>query len=446
MNAVQDASTTAVSQGFFKGIAVVIDDGINQANAGTPDGILTILKAIEDAGGHAVTLTALPKDSDELDGFSNAAFFIMDWNLQGAAILGSDISAPVGLGLDLGSLRSSYEEQNVVFLKKLRERRHAPVFIMTNESVVHVTQYLIDNGVMGDDNGAHIMIKSKSEVGSNLYQVLNDWLEQTPSARVLKEWEQNQTQAINLLFNEFHDRNKYWPVILWSAYKADEVSPQVEINDLITRLVAARMRRLSVNLDGFEAQAHEHYGTKTAEYRQSLHAVLESERFLPDAVLDPEEYAPGDLFLDPNNGTPRLLLNVRPICDCVQRSGSDSIMYMIRGKVLTDEKLEEVVDPRNGNIREKDNETIIFALYEGKTISFGYREVLHGKFKGDSRLRRLGRVLPPFLTKITQRYAAYSHRPGLPRIPSVLIPPKVEATTVPPIDTAPAANGTSMDS
>lgn len=42
-------------------------------------------------------------------------------------------------------------------------------------------------------------------------------------------------------------------------------------------------------------------------------------------------------------------------------------------------------------------------------------------------------MLPPFLTKVTQRYAAYSHRPGLPRVPSALMPKaKPEVVADPP--------------
>lgn len=298
---------------------------------------------------------------------------------------------------------------------------------MTNESVEHVTRYLHDNGVMGADSGAHIMVKSKREVGSNLYNVLDQWLKNTPSAWLLKQWEQNQIGAMNSLFNEFYDRNKYWPVIFWNTYKKDDVSPHAELGELINRLVDARMKPLTLDLSTFGEQADDHFGVNAQGYRQSIYAVLQSERLLPNSVLDADEYAPGDLFLDPNNNSPRLLLNVRPACDCVQREGfSDDKMYCIRGVELSEQKLAELIDDRNGNIREKDGETIVFALMDGKTICFSYRNIIQVRF-AHQKANRIGRVLPPFLTKITQRYAAYSHRAGLPRIPLALMPQGIAA-------------------
>lgn len=449
MNAVRRDPDEGVSAGLFKGIAVVIDDGIGKVYDGVPDGIDEVIQAIKSAGGHAVILDALPPDDDELDGFSNAAFFIMDWNLHGSALQGDGALDPALLGLQMGGLAPAYERMNVDFLKKLRSKRHAPVFILTNESVTHVAGVLRENGVMGDDSGAHIMIKSKREVGADLYRVLDQWLQETPSAWVLKQWEQHQTQAINTLFNEFHDRNKYWPVIFWNAYKADDVSPEPELGELITRLVGARMKPLTVNLDAFAEQADQHFGANAEGYRDSLHAVLQSERLLPNSVLNPDEFSAGDLFLDPNGGHPRLLINVRPACDCIQRQGiTDEKMHLLRGLELSSEKFAELADHENGNLREKDVETIIFSLYEGKTISFGFRSLYQKNF---SQLKgnRIGRVLPPFLTRITQRYAAYSHRPGLPRIPSALMPSQAivlvdaPANTVGPQDEVPANQGPS---
>lgn len=86
MNAVQQDPAPAASQGLFRGIAVVIDDRVKQAGNGAPDEIEEILDSIKRAGGHAVVLSELPDEDDNLDGFANAAFFIMDWNLQGTNV------------------------------------------------------------------------------------------------------------------------------------------------------------------------------------------------------------------------------------------------------------------------------------------------------------------------------------------------------------------------
>lgn len=70
--------TAALTQGHFKGIAVVIDDEVeSEAEIGG------IVQAIKDAGGHVITMKALPDDATDLDNFAGAAFFILDWNSDG---------------------------------------------------------------------------------------------------------------------------------------------------------------------------------------------------------------------------------------------------------------------------------------------------------------------------------------------------------------------------
>ena len=36
--------------------------------------------------------------------------------------------------------------------------------------------------------------------------------------------------------------------------------------------------------------------------------------------------------------------------------------------------------------------------------------------------QRIGRLLPPFITRVTQKYGLYIHRQGLPRLPKEVIP------------------------
>lgn len=68
--------------------------------------------------------------------------------------------------------------------------------------------------------------------------------------------------------------------------------------------------------------------------------------------------------------------------------------------------------------------------------SLGPHALGHFSFKNDLKVKkydatlqgqRMGRLLPPFLTRLLERYAAYAHRPGIPRVPSALIPVPVVA-------------------
>lgn len=94
---------------------------------------------------------------------------------------------------------------------------------------------------------------------------------------------------------------------------------------------------------------------------------------------------------------------------------------MIRGTIVEGEELAKLARPDLGNFHESDVETIVFALHQGRSVVFKFRTLaikpinkLHGV--------RVGRMLAPFLTRVTQRFGAYSHRSGLPRIPTALMP------------------------
>jgi hypothetical protein len=64
----------------------------------------------------------------------------------------------------------------------------------------------------------------------------------------------------------------------------------------------------------------------------------------------------------------------------------------------------------------------------GSTVSFQFAELLVEE-SGGWMTNRIGRLLPPYLTRLQQRYAAYLQRPGLSRIPKAAwpIPPAVAA-------------------
>ena len=65
---------------LFHGVAVIIDDEIY-----SDPGIQRIQEQIKDTGCYVVALEALP-DEAHLANLSGASFFIVDWNLYGAAL------------------------------------------------------------------------------------------------------------------------------------------------------------------------------------------------------------------------------------------------------------------------------------------------------------------------------------------------------------------------
>jgi len=407
MNLPAPAEAVPAIQGHFKGIAVVIDDQVHEENA-----IKVIVKAIEDGGGHVVKLQDLPADTADLENFTGAAFFILDWNL---VELGEGVKAPEGFA-------AAEVNRKIEFLRRLREHRHAPVFIFTKENPETVRDALRPHADIFQDGTSNILIRQKGDVGENVYRVLNEWADQLPSVLALKSWERANDKAVNSVFKDLHDREHLWPVFMWKMFKDDELIPADELGRLITRLVASRMDSLAIDLDAFLDGLDAQFTANPDRYRASLMAVLEGERFLRKEKLDPDNFSTGDVFREVNSQTNEATyyLNLRAECDCIKRSGRDpGSMHLLRGREISTIK----VDPEFGNVQEQDNEGIVFAMYEGKHVRFGFAKHLKVQaFNATYKANRIGRLLPPFLTRLLERYAAYSHRPGIPRVPSALLP------------------------
>ncbi len=405
---------SAVVPNLFKGIAVVIDNGI-----GSGEAIDKILQNIRDSGGHFIPLPTLPNADYDLEHFSRVSFFIMDWNLANNAE-----GVPLEAGIRLpDTMNKAMIADNIAFLKRLSQNRHAPVFIFTNEDPDTVIEELrSDEALHKSIEESHILVRRKVEVADKLYEVLEDWASNTPSVLTLKTWERAYIRAANDLFIDLHNRTPYWPVLLWQTFGDDGIPPEVEMNKLLNRLVESRMEISELDLTPFLAAVTEKRKSDADSYRKSMYRVLEGERFLRNERLKTDLYAPGDVFEFPVAGEDRSTywINVRAECDCLR--GSDSLqLYLLQAKLL--ENPEEHIDKTFGNFsNEKDNEAVVFAMVDGRTFSVKFKDMKIKTIKqlANERAARVGRLLPPFITRVQQRYAAYVQRPGMPRIPLAL--------------------------
>lgn len=390
---------------LFKGIALVIDNEIG--NEGQIDEILANIKA---GGGHYVSMGELPADDYDLDHFDRVAFFIMDWNLLGVP------------GLPMTSeLEKENVVQNIAFLKRLGKSRHAPVFIFTNNEPEDVEAELkADEELSRSLEDKHILVRRKSEVVGQLYEVLEqEYAATIPSVLTLKTWERAYHKAANQLFIDLHNKTPYWPVMMWQTFGVDHVPADFELARLINRLVESRMEPLGLDLKPFVANVEEMARANASEYRQSMYRVMEGERFLRNERLTNDNFAPGDVFCFEADGEKYYYMNIRAECDCLHGSSSTEL-YLLRAKLVPD--AENLINPEYGNFTdEKDKEAIVYAMYDGKTFSIEFKDMKIKTVKNIKKeSERVGRLLPPFLTRVQQRYSAYIQRPGLPRIPAAM--------------------------
>jgi hypothetical protein len=399
---------TAALPNLFKGIALVIDNGIgNEAQ------IDRILENINEGGGHYITLAGVPDDTCDLEHFAKVAFFIMDWNLIGE----TGVALPEGLEREMVA-------RNIAFLRRLGKSRHAPVFIFTNNAPADVIAELKDDPELCqsvEDN--HILVRSKAEVVDRLYEVLEgEYVAELPSVLTLKMWERAYHKAANQLFIDLHNRTPYWPVIMWETFSSDDVPADFEMARLINRLVEARMEPLGLDLQPFVEKVEQMADGNRAKYLKTMYSVLEGERFLRGDRLTDGIYAPGDVFCFTVNGDQKVYkMNIRAECDCLH--GNDTELYLLKMQEKKD--AESQIDRHNGKfMAEKDNEAVVHAMFAGTTYAVQFRDL---KIKKVTAIQaengvRVGRLLPPFLTRVQQRYAGYFQRPGLPKVPATMLP------------------------
>ncbi|PPT92698.1 hypothetical protein XaraCFBP7407_19505 [Xanthomonas arboricola pv. arracaciae] len=390
-------------QGLFSGVAVIIDD---QADTGKEPGITAILDTIRAAGGLAIVHQSLPKTS-VLRNYSNVAFVMMDWDLSPPEVKLSD------------EQKAGLYQDNVEFIRALGAHRHTPVVIFTNENINDVQAVLeVHEDMRNHLESGRILLKDKGEVGDQIYVVLNKWAAEVPSVYTLKTWEQESVRALNELFMDLHDRSPHWPVMLWESYSKDGPTPADDLGKLITRLVASRMDQLPLDLTHFVSDIDEKHEQNPEKYEKTLQLVLSGERFLDAKRLHVSSSAPGDVFQQPK-ATRTIWVNIRPECDAVRREGVEKYpdLYLLKGELVDQSKID--IGEKYGEIRDRDDQFTIYAMLDGKSYRFGFKD-MEIKPRADWIAFRKGRLLPPFSTRLQQKYAAYLQRSGVSAVPRVL--------------------------
>jgi hypothetical protein len=380
---------------LLNGIVVVIDDEINSSSANI-NNIITQLKekkypVLEYDGIQGI----------DVKKFVNVSFLILDWDLAGSLL---DKKAVVK-GVKIPNLGGKYIVENIKFIKELIDFTFFPIFILSNQDIDHIKAKLISEKIIYDDKSNRIFVKSKRDVGNHgqLFTEIETWLKNAPSMYVLKEWENEHQKAITTFFNEFQKYSLNWPVILWKCFKDDEVNPSLELADLLARNLNNRMRPFEFCGEILEDNDFE---PKKDEIRK----VLEGERFLPNEALRPDDIGIGDLFKVKSS----YYLNIRPQCDLVREN--EVMIYCVKGTTMTKTKEKTNFLPEYGHFSERSDKEIIPFINNGKIIEFCFKELEVISFD-KMKANRIGRLLPPYITKLQQRYSLYLQRQGLPRIP-----------------------------
>ena len=298
------------------------------------------------------------------------------------------------------------KEGLVKLLKEVLEKCYLPIFIFSNDYPNNIVKDLRKEGIDIKAEQLPILIKHKSDLvlGKSVLVMdkIREWVDKMPSIYVLKEWENAIGQAKTDTFRNLANTHS-WPVIMWNAAHDDHVPESEEMMELLTQNVFGRMLPVSIE----KAQLDKDDATDINI--EALLDVLSVQRF--DGRVNKETSTTGDFYKIGSE----YYVNIRPACDCVAR-GKDTNVYLVEAQQMSNKSVKDLFLSDYGNFTEKNNEAIVGPLYKKKfyrilfhsTTIWAYDRVKDGK---------VGRILPPFIRHITERYGLYIQRQALPRMP-----------------------------
>ena len=392
---------------LMSGIGVVIDDAFERPAGGQEDNeafadpILQIVEQIEQEWSlRCLTVGRLPREETWPGLLEAASFVLLDWRLWP---IGSDELERAGIA------------SNIRFLEQAKDRL-VPVFIFTNEAAEDVTEKLPESVYPAQSpEKSFVFVRRKAELmagGALGFGDIEQWVRGNASVYALKTWDRAFRAARKELFGSMYTKSPDWPRVFWKSYETDHVDPSYSLTHLINDSLRGRMPTA-----GFESEI---LGGQPVDVpSEDLRALITETSVRSQEVLPEDEIGCGDMFRIPKG---KLLLNLRPECDCVPRDGTelDHVeLYCVEGERISNAAVLKQYE--DGHFNERVWEAVAFSVCAGRSVRFNFGK-FHVKKYSELKERRIGRLLHPHLTRIQQRFGLYLQRQGLPRIPEEAIP------------------------
>jgi len=398
-------SFTPLCDELLRGVAIIIDDQI----ADTSSEIFKLITEIEERHIPCVKYDTLP-ELESITHLSEVSFIILDWDLT---------------PFDGVSRPESAITDNIEYLKCLIESCFVPIFIFTNKNQESVKQEISDNSGSDLVDNKMIYIRSKSELLSGkLFDEIEKWIKDNPSAYVIKKWSCEYQKTKNALFIDLYEQSPHWPRIFWQRFSEDKINESHELREMLTKNILCRWTPFLFDKDIILASSTE------GDINQStLLSVWEGAYYIKNQRLDPNSTSSGDIFKITTDDTPIYYLNIRPECDCVSRGTTESCpklpLYLIEGIALTsrDKIHVHISKKKNGSnceIKDDISNYLCCGICDGEVIKFSFKKFSIQDWN-EIREHRIGRLVPPFITAIQQKFSAYLQRQGLPPIPNEIL-------------------------
>lgn len=432
---------------LFQGIAVIIDDEIYD----TKSQIYRIKQFIESEHIPVLCYDDIP-DTNMIPSISNASFIILDWEYSNKF---NPEDTNTGERLQIPSEYSKEQKDTILkFLEELTKEYVIPTFIFTHKDTGEIKRVLEEADLSSESSRIFVKEKQLLESGDILFSTLKEWIQENPSAYVIKEWDRCIKECKHAMFLELYIQSPQWVSIIWEMLKNDSLEYEYEFGEFLTRSLKNRITEYHFD-DAFLTSTDR---SKIAP--EDIAKVLEGERYIAYKSPDmPSQAYTGDLFRQKGN---TFFLNIGALCDLARpKDGQyNPNIYYIEGRVLHSEKIAKdyikldenylIIDGnkyllndlaslteerrqeinkdlssyrdkvwlRKGTFIEQSNKVIIGCIAGNLVMEFNLN-IKIDKFN-NIRDKRIGRILPPYITKIQQKCAQFLIREGILPVPQDL--------------------------
>lgn len=312
---------------LFTGIAVVVDDDVNNPDAGITD----IIEHIEDQFDITCLKLSMRPRCESVRSLSEVTMIILDWVLYPRieSADGSLLSVQTGT-----AFKRTNAEDNIKLIKTVLEETLVPIFIVT-DNPKEALEVLEENEISVVNGRVSVMCKGDLRTTTTLKNSLEEWLTRNHETYVLKEWENTAKNAKIDFFRTFGKEEAKWADILWARIKKDDESDCVNMfGEYLTRCVVNRMDDFT-----FDSTVLEEGYETTADSGRIISSLVNAEK-LKKLDSFPDHPRAGDLYyyLDKGSKSYRFLLNIRADCDTTR--AKHPLVYCIKGQPVFAEDLK----------------------------------------------------------------------------------------------------------
>lgn len=339
------------------------------------------------------------------------------------------------------------------FLNRVQSKEFIPIFICTSIDRNVVEEYLTDSKYNCKNYKANaassiIIVRKEDIKNEKIFDFLTEWLLKNPSVKLLKEWEKSLEIAKNNMFNELYNASEYWPWVLAKTYHEDgEKDIGESMGEFVTKNLLSRISEYCI--EDVIADVNVDIDVAT---------VLEGERCLyyqDNAVTSQTAFKTGDILKKGH----KWYIIVKRQCD-LNRTQNDNL-YVLKmselknvgvepisvsedGKTIyifnkgypldeadintINEQLSEAYSKtrvlHKGKILEINSQVIIPCVCGKKVVSIDLTGLSCIEIKDIEQYERIARLLEPYISIVTDKFAFYMSSKGSMRTPIELFTKK----------------------